>query len=113
MKGGQIPGIPKKILDLIVKKSMTQLAQAAMKANEGALTPMLEKYLPPVAALPKEFVTSVANGNLLPCQSLAFNSSLFHFSFDQGGDGRRQAVLHQEDRRQRPHIECNDGQFDK
>jgi len=66
LSGGQIPGVPKRTLDSIISRYMTKIAKAAEQANEGHFSDATRLALPPLSALPKQFVTSVVNGESLP-----------------------------------------------
>jgi hypothetical protein len=66
LSGGQIPGVPKRTLDLIISRYMKKIANAAEQANGGHYSDETRHALPPLSALPKQFINSVANGNALP-----------------------------------------------
>lgn len=76
LKGGEIPGISRNVLDRIVKQYMERLYYAA--AKEQGQSPMdvltddshksfdSSKYLLPLTELPLNMVTSVISGESLP-----------------------------------------------
>lgn len=66
LRGGQIPGIPKATLDRMVQNYLQQMARAAQEANAGKTNPETTTYLPPITSLPKEMITKVVSGDVLP-----------------------------------------------
>lgn len=76
LKGGEIPGISRNVLDRIVKQYMERLYYAAAKEQGHDPQDILiddpnntynrSKYLRPLTELPPNMVTSVINGNNLP-----------------------------------------------
>uniref|UniRef100_A0A7E4WCZ6 LRRCT domain-containing protein n=1 Tax=Panagrellus redivivus TaxID=6233 RepID=A0A7E4WCZ6_PANRE len=66
LKGGQVPGIPRETLDLVVKKYTQQMYEAAERAQNNRARPDDEKFLPPLTTLPQELVSTVMNGDSIP-----------------------------------------------
>jgi hypothetical protein len=66
LRGGQIPGVPKQVLDNIVASEMKNIAKAAAMANQGISNDFTNKTLPPLSSLPTEFIQQVAAGETLP-----------------------------------------------
>ena len=77
LRGGQIPGVPKQMLDTLVANYLHQMARAAQMAQQGVRNDFVTKTLPPLSDLPVEFLQQVATGRNLPgCSS---SSLLIHF----------------------------------
>ena len=72
LKGGQIPGIPRETLDLIVKQYMERMYVAAASAQGLTTTTEIpmnfnkSRYLLPLTDLPSTLVNKVLDGQSLP-----------------------------------------------
>ncbi|MFH4974123.1 hypothetical protein AB6A40_000832 [Gnathostoma spinigerum] len=79
MRGGQIPGVPRELLDRTVKNFMQKMHAAAVAAKNGELTPNTKRYLPSLDRLPKDMMTTVMQGDSLPYLTKAQTNDILEY----------------------------------